>query len=464
MLSKLTKGQKFAYSICRIGTSVFMNVATVATVWIYDNIFGLKDYPYLNSAAVASGKIIIAFSSFLFGYISDIIPAKKIGRRKFFIWTGAPLLAISFVMLFIPHLFIQAESTWSVFSWLFVWNAMFNIFYGYLTTPHQSWMAEISTEDDRVQISSFQNTANLIASLFGTGYIFLLPSILDLQEGEVLTTQASNILLITIVVFAVLEVLFFLPALFVIKDEPVERIERNVIREFSIVFKNRNYVIWFMAQGVYSMGLIFLTTVILDFSTDILGFTGMVETIIFGLSMFGTIMLSFILWVFIARKIGKKNSVLIGFGFLIVILPLSLIFKVLSAGTIAFTIMGYVYGFLLGLGISASQVFPYAIIADIADKDERETNESRAGMYTGFNSIPLNIFQAISIFFLVGYFGNEAFQERLFWMGPVTAIFILAAIPIIMLGNFDPFKEITNGEAYKEAEAMNNYSDELDGN
>ena len=84
-------------------------------------------------------------------------------------------------------------------------------------------------------------------------------------------------------------------------------------------------------------------------------------------------------------------------------------------------------------------------------------------MYTGFNSIVLNIFQAVSIFFLVGYFGNEAFQERLYWMGPVTAIFILAAIPIIMLGNFDPFREITNSKSYKEAEEMNKYAEDLNG-
>ena len=128
-MSKLSTGQKIAYGICRFGTSIFMNVATLATVWIYDNVFGLKDVPYMNATAVAIGKIIIAFSGFIFGYISDIIPGKKVGRRKFFIWTGAPLLALSFVMLFIPHLFLSPGQTIGVFVWLLVWNSMFNLFY-----------------------------------------------------------------------------------------------------------------------------------------------------------------------------------------------------------------------------------------------------------------------------------------------------------------------------------------------
>jgi len=59
-------------------------------------------------------------------------------------------------------------------------------------------------------------------------------------------------------------------------------------------------------------------------------------------------------------------------------------------------------------------------------------------MYTGFNSIPLNIFQAIALL-LVGFLNNELFTFRLYLLGPIAGIFIVASIFIILLGNFDPF-------------------------
>ncbi|MHA1125765.1 MAG: MFS transporter [Candidatus Heimdallarchaeota archaeon] len=433
---ELTRGQRFSYSICRFGTSIFMNVVTLALFYIYDKEFGLSEGTFLNSTALAVGKVIIGFSGFIFGYISDIIPPGKFNRRKFFIWTGAPLLAVSFIMLFVPNLLIPNAGIYGIFTWLLVWNGMFNLFYGYLLTPYQSWMAEITTDKDRLLTSGMQNTTNVTSTLLGTGFAFLLPGMLNLDDG--LTLKTSLILLGIVIVFAVIEIVMFLPALLTIKEEPVERKKRNIWQEFKVVLTNKNYVIWFMAQGVYSMGLTLVTTLVLTFSDKILGFTEMTDTIIFGLLVFVTLMVCFVIWGKIAGKIGKKWSLIIGFGFLAVILPFSLIFQVLPAGAIKW--VGYVYGFLLGIGLSAPNLFPYAIIADIAAKDEEETNESRAGMYTGFNSIPMNIFQALAIL-LVGFVGNNDYPTRLYWFGPLATIFIIVAIPILMLGNFDPYKK-----------------------
>ncbi|MGC9779936.1 MAG: MFS transporter [Candidatus Heimdallarchaeota archaeon] len=452
-MSILSTKQKVAYGICRFGTSIFMNMVSLATIWIYDNVFGLQDYIYMNASAVAIGKIVIAFSGFIFGYISDILPPSKAGRRKIFIWIGSPLLALSFVMLFIPHLFISAESTLSVFFWLLIWNSSFNLFYGFLLTPYQSWMAEITTEEDRVSMSGLQNFTNLFSSLLGFGYVFLIPGLLKLSEGEGLSGTASTILLATIVGFAVIEMLFFLPTLLMIKEKDVERKERNLMREFKVVLSNKDYVIWFMAQGLYSMGLTLITALVLDFATDILGFTTMVPTVVFGLLVFGTVMVCFLAWIPISKRIGKKWSIIIGFSFLVLVLPFSMIFKIIPAGTLTFDYIGYLYAFLIGVGLSAPYLFPYAIVADIAAMDEKKTNEKRAGMYTGFNSIPLNIFQAIALI-LVGFLNDEYKIFRLYWLGPIAAVFILASLPVLMLGNFDPF--ISKEKEVKQLDSISN--------
>jgi GPH family glycoside/pentoside/hexuronide:cation symporter len=439
---KLTRGQRVAFGFGKFGSAIFMQVVTIATVYIYGSAFQL-DYK-LNAIGNAVGKIVIAFSGFIFGYISDILKNPRWGRRKFFVWTGAPILAISFVMLFIPHYFIPLDKEILVFVWLLVWYALFNLFYGYLTTPYQAWMPEVTTEDDRVGMSAIQNTTNLFATIGGLAFAFVFSGMLDAEIDKVGPTAILGplgiILLVAVLIFAVVEVLAFLPVLLSVKEEPVERKERNIVREFKVVLTNKNYVLWFITQGIYSMGLTILTALTFDL-IGFLGLTGMTEFAIFAAAMFGTTMLSFILWERLSKRIGKKVGLLISYGCLIAILPLTLVLGKIPL--IPDDIETFVFGILLGFGLSTTYLFPNAIIGDLADEDERITKESRAGMYTGFNSIPLNIFQATAYLLVPLIYNPEpgATYWGLQWLGPIVAIFFLLSIPTIIIGNYDPFLE-----------------------
>ena len=463
---KLTRGQRIAFGFGKFGTAIFMQIVTIAIVYIYSTVFELNQV--YNAVGNAVGKIIIAFSGFIFGYISDILKNPKWGRRKFFVWTGAPILAVSFVMLFIPHYFIPIGQDGLVFAWLLIWNSMFNLFYGYLTTPYQAWMPEVTTEDDRVAMSGLQNVANLIATVGGLALSFILTgkldeSIKEIGAIETLKGPLGTIILVAVIIFALIEVAAFLPVLLKVKEEPVVRKERNVMREFKVVLSNRNYVLWFITQGIYSVGLTVLTGLTFNL-ISFLGLNGITEFAVFAAAMFGTTMLSFILWERLSKKIGKRISLFISYGCLIVILPLTLVLGKIPV--IPDNVETWVFGMLLGFGLSTTYILPNAVIGDLADEDERKTGESRAGMYTGFNSIPLNIFQAAAFFLIpVIHFPNDigirstlvnemintiddfparfAFRSGLGldWLGPIVAIFFLLSLPVIYFGNFDPFMD-----------------------
>jgi GPH family glycoside/pentoside/hexuronide:cation symporter len=253
--------------------------------------------------------------------------------------------------------------------------------------------------------------------------------------------ELGIILLVAVLIFAVIEVLAFIPALLSIKEEPVERKERDILREFKIVLTNKNYVLWFITQGIYSMGLTILTALTFDL-IGFLGLTGMVDFAIFAAAMFGTTMLSFVLWEKLSKRIGKRIGLLISYGCLILILPLTLVLGKIPV--IPDNVETWIFGLLLGFGLSTTYLFPNAIIGDLADEDERNTKESRAGMYTGFNSIPLNIFQATA-YLLVPFIYNPepgASYLGLNWLGPIVAIFFLLSIPTIIIGNYDPFMDL----------------------
>ncbi len=375
-------------------------------------------------------------------------------------------------MLFIPHYFIPLDKDILVFVWLLIWNSLFNLFYGYLTTPFQAWMPEVTTESDRVGMSGIQNTSNLIATIGGLAFAFVFSGMLDTKVKEVgpvdaIFSELGLILLVVVIVFAVIEVVAFLPVLLKVKEEPVVRKERNILREFKVVLSNKNYVLWFITQGIYSMGLTLFTALTFNL-ISFLGLTGIADFAIFAAAMFGTTMLSFIFWEKTSKKIGKRIDLFISYGCLIIILPLTLVLGKIPL--IPDNIETFAFGILLGFGLSTTYLFPNAIIGDLADEDERSTKESRAGMYTGFNSIPLNIFQAMA-FLLVPliHFPHSSGVRSILsdevlpvflkfrsgiglqWLGPIVAVFFLLSLPTIYFANFDPFLDSIR----KTAEKMN---------
>ena len=111
-------------------------------------------------------------------------------------------------------------------------------------------------------------------------------------------------------------------------------------------------------------------------------------------------------------------------------------------------VQGYIFGAGAIFGIGAAYLFPYAIVADFADKDERDSSQNRSGMYTGFKSIPFNIAQAGG-YILAGYLLSLSLDGRLSlnWLGPIVTIFLVFAIPIIWFGDFDPFLKTDNVKA-----------------
>jgi GPH family glycoside/pentoside/hexuronide:cation symporter len=80
-------------------------MADIFTAFVYHAYFGLKEEPFLAYLAVGIGKLVIAFTSYFSGYLSDRTNT-RFGRRKPFVILGAPLLATSFFMLYNPHLII----------------------------------------------------------------------------------------------------------------------------------------------------------------------------------------------------------------------------------------------------------------------------------------------------------------------------------------------------------------------
>ena len=89
-----------------------------------------------------------------------------------------------------------------------------------MLTPFQAWLPEITTEEERLEVSVYQNTVNLIAFVIGAGVTFLIPAIIGskdeitpeaFQDPNSILSFLTNGQLLTLIVlvFASFVIIFF---------------------------------------------------------------------------------------------------------------------------------------------------------------------------------------------------------------------------------------------------------------
>ncbi len=446
----LTFKEKASYGIGRLGSSITIDMADLFTGFVYYAFFGLSEDPFLAFLGVAIGKLVIALTSYLSGYISDRTKTRW-GRRKPFILIGAPLLAVCFFMLYSPHIFIAGVTdTGVIFSYLLIFNSLYQALYGFLLTPYQAWLPEITTEQERLEVSGYQNTVNLIAFVIGAGTSFLIPAIIGasseeftpsaFQEANKLLPFLTNGMFITFIVliFATSVIVFFIPSLFVIHEKKVFIPQPPIREELKVVFSNHNYISWTLARGTLSIMISGLLGIVLAWIQDVLGF-GTVDYLIFGVVLLLSIFTGYVFWARVGSnpKYGKTKSYIYSMIYLAFVMPLMMFIGQLEFIPFPLLVQGIIFAILAAGGLSAYYLLPYAIVGDIVEKDEQETGESRAGMYYGFESIPLNIFQFVG-YLLIGVmidffpsvtnYAGRTFSQGYLLFGPLASVIILVSV------------------------------------
>ena len=443
----LNQRQKIYYGMGRFGSSVMLNLVSLFTLYVYIKYFALSGF--YTGLAGGLGKLSIALASWLSGYLSDITPNNRFGRRRVWVIFFTPILAFFFIMQFSPQLFVPLGNEFLVFLYLAIFGSGFQASYALLTTPFQAWMPEVVPESERIEVSGYQNTANFVGNLVGTGLGFLLPSLIGDPDKADILGSAGIILLVCVLIIAGIELLFYLPSIFLVPDPPRENIPPpNPLRELKIILTNRNYVSWIMVNGIHTIGLTSLATIVLVYIDEVLQFN-VTEYIIFGISLFGTIIVLFIFWGYFSNRYSKTKTYLVSQFYLALVLPTTL---VVGQGIVPLPLLiqGVIFALLLAVGMSGYFILPYAIMADIVEKDERDTGEARAGHYTGFFGLPLNIFQAGAVFLtgilvdkeILPLVTGQQYTIGLIIWGPICGIFIfIAAVLFYFFVNADPLRK-----------------------
>ncbi|TFF94449.1 MAG: MFS transporter [Promethearchaeota archaeon] len=427
---KTGTGDRILFGMPRLGTSIVLGIESWAVATLYSSGFGLSNF--LTWFAIAMGYLTIAASQFLVGWVSDV-KYSKLGRRKPYIYIFAPLLGLSFIFMLLPVYFLpDLNNKTSLFLWLLIWDIVFRASYA-VTTPYQAWMAEIFTTEERPKVSQLQNTFNYIGNgIMSIFTLILVTNYINLLEIEP-NVQPPLFYWLPIILFGLITIiLFYLTAIF-LPTEPHYEIHSDMMDNLKTIIKNKNFMLIILMVGISGLGWTMVTTTMLKYTVDALNLEGF-DFYIVAISLLLFIFIALYLWRILIHKIGKKNTLLYVFILAIFFLPITFLALIPMNN---YLIIGII--FILGIGIILGGwfLFPYIVYADVAEDDQKKTGELKAGIYTGFPSIILNIFQAFGAFLIgiileIPYYINpggfpEAYSIGLLLWGPLASLVLIVS-------------------------------------
>lgn len=427
----LTRVQKIYFGLARLGPSILLDMLDLASALFY---FSIQSLPAIyTGTAIAFSYLSIMISELTFGNLSDRTLTKRWGRRKPFIMVGAPLMAISFLLVFNPHLFLAQGNVIGLFLYATITMSLFKVFYGMTMTPYQSWMPELTEPEERPAVSSWQNVGNFTGFVIGTFGTTLLAI-------EAVEWGLPSELLYMILGFIVIQLLGFTPSLVGLHKEGKFIPQPSLRQDTRRALEDRDFVGWLVAQGLISVGMAMVVRTTFPYINDYLVF-GFTEFIIFGVELLSVVFVFFVIYQFTIPRIGKRFTLQLAMMLAVISLPFTMIITTSSA---AFLLLAFT-----GAGVAGYYLLPYIVYADFAQKDEIMTGEGRAGFYTSFPSIPLNGMQAFSAFLWGFIFAlpevvpvprnmSELVTQGYLYWGPITAVFLFLAVLVLFKVNIDP--------------------------
>jgi GPH family glycoside/pentoside/hexuronide:cation symporter len=377
------------YGMPRLGASSILTLIDMGLLSLYTTGYGVD--PLLAGFALGMGKLAIAASQFLLGWLSDTTKT-RLGKRKPYMITFAPVLGIFFILLCLPTVFVQTPSMMDLFWWLLIFDFALQFVYGGLTTPYQSWMAEKFEVQERPKASAYQNLFGMLGVAVAVIIVFLvLPSATSSYSTTGLLT--IDFIAVIVVIGIMVIVLFYLCTILLSTEEQKET-KVDFMGDVKFILRDRNFMKVCLLQGIAFLAWGMVTPTLIDFVTIVLGFDSYTLYAAAAILFLG-IMAFLFTWLRLIDKKGKKYTIGIIFLLAVIVLPFSLI-GLLPNIPFAVAII-YVIG--VAACLAGWYLFPYIWYADLAEdaKKRGDLDDMKAGLYAGFPNVLLNIFQAIAL-------------------------------------------------------------------
>lgn len=423
MNKKLSLWTKLIYGTGDFGYSLNNSIiAALFPIFMMD-VVGLS--PALAALALFIGRSWDYINDPIIGHLSDRTRTRW-GRRRPWLLFGAIPFALTFILLWIKPAFVNNETGMVIF-----FAAAYLIYEASATTVYMPYFAltpELTQDyDERTQLTSFRMMFNIIGGLVA----YTVPMMVI---GSMIPENANRVVLMG-AIFGAVAALPYLLVFFGIREnkEYMEQEQPRLKESLQAARRNKPFI---FAALIY----LFTWIVIILLETNFMFYIKYVvkrpaqSSLIMGV-FFVSAILALPLWNWLSKRGNKRKAYIIGVAFWATVMC-ALTFVKPETPLWVLLIMCV----LAGIGLSAGQVLPWAIIPDAIEWDEYQTGERHEGIFysliTLMGKIANSVAVPLSLLLLqfTGYVSNAAEQPKSALLGlkvvigPIPAAMLFAGI------------------------------------
>jgi glycoside/pentoside/hexuronide:cation symporter, GPH family len=363
MMQKLSIREKVGYSLGDLAANFVFQAMLALQLDFYTHTFGLTAAQAGTLFLVVG--LAVAFLNPVMGVIADRTKSKWGKFRPWLLWTAVPFGIIGVLTFTTPNISPGAKV---IYAW--TTYILLRVIYTVNNVPYASLTAVMTSDpDERTSISSYRQIAAnsagfIIASL-------AIPMVKFFGHGN----DARGYQL-TMGLLSVVSVIFFIIAFLSTKEriQPDPEQKNSLSQDLSDLFRNRPWVVLFLATTFYFMAILIRGNVMLPYFRYVVGnvdlyswFNG------FGLA---SLLAGVACSTAVSVRMGKRqlfiaSMVLTGvFSLLLLFLP--------PTATVAIIGTEVLRQFVYGL----SGPIPWAMMGDVADYGEWKTGRRASGTVT----------------------------------------------------------------------------------
>lgn len=383
-----------------------------------------------------------AVSDPLIGVLSDRITT-RFGRRKPWLFAGAPITCVAIYMLFVPP-----EGAGILH--LFGWSALLYLGWTMVQLPYTAWGAELTGDyHERSRITAYREGMLVLGTLVAAG----MPAIVSAAGGGEGTSTVLTVLALFLVIAlpaAITIAARFMPE----RPKPATPIHIRLDWRAgtALLLRNKPFLRLILAYLLNGLANGFAATLFVLFVDKGLGLPG--ETDILLLVYFLAGILGVPVWLAVSRRAGKHRTwiaAMLANSAIFALVPLLgpgdyLAFLAICIGT--------------GACLGADLVLPPSMQADVVDVDTADGGGSRAGLYFALWGMATKLALALAVGIAFPVLDAAGFQaggsndadalltlSLLYGVAPVilklTAILIMRGFPITAERQADLQRKIT---------------------
>ena len=376
-----------------LGLPEFAMYLAVIPVALYIPFFYSRD---LGLSITEIGLILMVarvsdvFTDPLIGALSDRTKTRW-GRRKPWMVAGTPLMMISAFQLFSPsgevsNIYLLG---WSMLLW-FGWT-MINI-------PYYAWGAEISDDfHERTRITGWRQAFGFAGNIS----VLLIPVACAQLFGYGGVAKEA-LMIIGAMTLVLLPLLVGLTVANLPERKILQPNSQPILRNLRVMASNGSFLVLFFGFTLMSLGTTVIATLFMLFTTFAMELEEHAQPIL--LAYFAVNIIGLPFWVWLSRKIGKREAWMTGTLLMTISTPAYLL---LSPGDLmSFVLITVVIGFAGGNFLALSM----SMKADVIDIASRRRGENLAGAYMAVWSLGSKMTQALAVGIslpLLGWFGFD---------------------------------------------------------